>query len=252
MMAWMAGFLVAGAVSTSAQATAQATAVEQAAEQARLAAAEKAAAVELAAAQARLAAAAHAREAAADQERLAQARLAAAAQARWPAAEQARMAAAAQAQWQEKLRLDLRRLGHRNWIVIVDSAYPQQTSPGIETVYVAGDQLEVIRLVLAEVAKTKHVRPEIFTDAELKFVPEKNAPGVTEYRAGLEKVLAGKAAQALPHEQIIGRLDEAGKTFKVLVFKTKLTVPYTSVFLQLDCGYWSAEAERELRDAMRK
>ena len=161
-------------------------------------------------------------------------------------------AQSAQSGWQEKLRRELPLLGHRNWIVIADSAYPLQTAPGIETIYVAGDQLEVTKAVLAELGKAKHVRPVIFTDAELKFVPEKNAPGVTEYRAGLEKVLAGKAAQALPHEQIIGRLDEAGKTFKVLVFKTKLTVPYTSVFLQLDCGYWSAEAEKELRDAMRK
>lgn len=160
--------------------------------------------------------------------------------------------ASAQLAWQEKLRRELPLLGHRNWIVIADSAYPLQTAPGIETVYVDGDQLEVTTAVLAELAKVKHVRPVIFTDAELKFVPEKNAPGIAEYRAGLEKVLAGKAAQALPHEQIIGRLDEAGKTFKVLLFKTKLTLPYTSVFLQLDCGYWSAEAEKELRDAMRK
>jgi hypothetical protein len=32
--------------------------------------------------------------------------------------------------------------------------------------------------------------------------------------------------------------------------KTNLTLPYTSVFLQIDCGYWSADAERRLRDAM--
>lgn len=164
----------------------------------------------------------------------------------------AQSAPSAHSAWQEKLRTALPLLGHRNWIVIADSAYPLQTAPGIETIYVDGDQLEVTKAVLAELAKAKHVRPVIFTDAELKFVPEKNAPGVTEYRAGLEKVLAQRAVQALPHEQIIGRLDEAGKTFKVLLFKTKLTVPYTSVFLQLDCGYWSAEAEKELRDVMRK
>jgi hypothetical protein len=26
-------------------------------------------------------------------------------------------------------------------------------------------------------------------------------------------------------------------------------LPYTSVFIQLDCGYWSAEAEQRLRAA---
>jgi hypothetical protein len=64
-------------------------------------------------------------------------------------------------------------------------------------------------------------------------------------------MLADKSAQVLPHEQIIAKLDEAGKTFKVLLIKTPLALPYTSVFFQLDCGYWNAASEKELRDAMR-
>ena len=44
-----------------------------------------------------------------------------------------------------------------------------------------------------------------------------------------------------------GELDEAGKSFHVLLLKSKLTLPYTTVFLQLDCGYWSNEAEQNLR-----
>ena len=45
-------------------------------------------------------------------------------------------------------------------------------------------------------------------------------------------------------------LDEAGQTFRVLIIKTDMTLPYTSVFLQLDCGYWTAEAEKRLRETM--
>jgi hypothetical protein len=33
---------------------------------------------------------------------------------------------------------------------------------------------------------------------------------------------------------------------------TNLTLPYTSVFLELDCGYWSPEAEQRLRDAIKE
>jgi hypothetical protein len=29
-----------------------------------------------------------------------------------------------------------------------------------------------------------------------------------------------------------------------------MAIPYTSVFLQLDCKYWSAESEQKLRQAM--
>jgi len=153
--------------------------------------------------------------------------------------------------WQAKLRSELPLLGHRNWIVIADSAYPLQTAPGIETLYVNADQLSVVKTVLAELARTRHVAPVIYTDAELTHVSEKNAPGVSAYRDGLAKLLAGKQTRTLPHEQIIARLDEAGKTFKVLLIKTPLTLPYTSVFLQLECGYWNAASEKELRETMR-
>jgi len=153
--------------------------------------------------------------------------------------------------WQKKLQQELPLLGHRNWIVVADSAYPLQTAPGIETIYVNADQLQVVKGVIAELAKTKHVKPTIYTDAELKYVAETNAPGISAYREALAKTLANQPAQVLPHEQIIGKLDEAGKTFKVLIIKTPLTKPYTSVFFQLECGYWNAESEQQLRDAMK-
>lgn len=153
--------------------------------------------------------------------------------------------------WKDKLKKELPLLGHRNWIVVADSAYPLQTAPGIETIYVEADQLEVVKGVLAELAKTKHVKPTIYTDVEMKFVAETNAPGITAYRDGLGKVLTNQPVQVLPHEQIIGKLDEAGKTFKVLLIKTPLTKPYTSVFFQLECGYWNAESEQQLREALK-
>ncbi len=153
--------------------------------------------------------------------------------------------------WKAKLQTELPLLGHRNWIVVADSAYPLQTAPGIETIYVEADQLEVVKGVIAELAKTRHVKPTIYTDAEMKFVAEKNAPGISAYREALAKILTNQPAQVLPHEQIIAKLDEAGKTFKVLLIKTPLTKPYTSVFFQLECGYWNAESEKELREAIK-
>ena len=154
--------------------------------------------------------------------------------------------------WKSKLQKELPLLGHRNWIVVADAAYPLQTAPGIKTIYVEEDQLEVVKGVIAELAKTKHVKPTIYTDAELKHVAETNAPGISAYRDGLGKVLTNQPVQVLPHEQIIAKLDEAGKTFKVLLIKTPLTKPYTSVFFQLECGYWNAESEKQLRDAMKE
>jgi RbsD / FucU transport protein family len=153
--------------------------------------------------------------------------------------------------WQDKLQQQLPLLGHRNWIVVVDSAYPLQTAPGIETIYSSAGQTEVVKEVIAALAKTQHVKPTIYLDAEMKFVAEKDAPGISTYRDDLKAILGKQPAVELPHEEIIAKLDEAGKTFKVLIIKTPLTKPYTSVFFQLECGYWNADAEQCLRDAMK-
>jgi D-ribose pyranose/furanose isomerase RbsD len=152
--------------------------------------------------------------------------------------------------WQQKLQETIPVFGHRNWIVIADSAYPAQSRSAIETVVSGAGQLEVVEKALAAVAASKHVRPIIYTDQELKFVREEDAPGISAYRQQLGKLLEKREVNVLEHEKIISLLDQAGQTFRVLIIKTNMTLPYTSVFLQLDCGYWSADAEQRLRKAM--
>jgi len=153
--------------------------------------------------------------------------------------------------WKQKLHVDINLFGHRNWIVVADSAYPLQTSPGIETITVDESQLAVLKEVLLQLSTAKHVKPIIYTDSELNYVPEADAPGVTVHRRLLAQVLGGHDTHQLLHEQIIQKLDEAGKTFKVLIIKTPLTIPYTTVFFQLDCGYWGPDDEARMRDAMK-
>jgi hypothetical protein len=152
--------------------------------------------------------------------------------------------------WKQRLSGELQRFGHRNWIVVADSAYPCQSRRGIETVAVGGDQIEAVRGVLDAVDRAAHVRPVVYLDAELPAVAEEDAPGVEAYRNALDKLLEGRSVRDLPHEAIIARLDEAAKTFNVLIIKTNMTLPYTSVFIELDCGYWSKEAEERLRKAL--
>jgi hypothetical protein len=153
-------------------------------------------------------------------------------------------------QWQTRLGQILPLLGHRNWILIVDSAYPLQSSAGVETLETNTDQISVIRGVLGAIDSSIHVRPIVYMDAELPFVPEKDAPGVAAYRDQIKAVLAGRPITSLPHEQIIAKVDDIGKTFHIVVLKTTMTVPYSSVFLQLNCKYWGDDAEARLRKAM--
>ena len=152
--------------------------------------------------------------------------------------------------WERQLNLLLPLFGHRNWIVVADSAYPAQSRPGIETIVSGAGQIEVARKVLGAIAASKHVRANIYLYQELELVAEQAAPGVSEYRTQLADLLKTANATTMPHEQIIARLDQTAHVFRVLIIKTELTIPYTSIFFELDCGYWSAEARQRLRQAM--
>lgn len=140
--------------------------------------------------------------------------------------------------------------GHRNWIVVADSAYPAPSAEGIETVVANGGLPEVLSRVLAAMATSKHVRPVIFTDKELQFVDEKDYPGVTAFREQIGRLSAGNAVNSLPHEEIMARLNDAAKIYRVLIIKTNMKIPYTSVFMRLDCGYMSDDVGNKINRAM--
>jgi L-fucose mutarotase/ribose pyranase (RbsD/FucU family) len=153
--------------------------------------------------------------------------------------------------WEAVFGRKLPVFGHRNWIVIADAAYPSQSGAGITTIVAEAEQLDVVKSVLSAIAASSHVKAMIHVDRELHFVDEQDAPGASAYREKLGELLKGHDAEPAPHEEIIARLDQAGRMFHVLIIKTGLTIPYTSVFLELDCAYWNADAEARLRAAMR-
>ncbi len=153
--------------------------------------------------------------------------------------------------WEEILKDRLELFGHRNWLVIADSAYPAQSRQAIETIVADEEQTTVLERALAILRGCKHVKPSIYTDKELNFVRDDDAPGISSYRQRIGALLEGHEARALPHEEIISILDRVGEKFRVLLIKTNMRIPYTSVFLELECGYWNADAEKRLRTAMR-
>jgi len=126
--------------------------------------------------------------------------------------------------WKLRLTDCLPLFGHRNWVVVADSAYPAQSSPGIETVVAPSSQIEVVQAVADAISASKHIKG---------------------------RVLSGTLVDRIPHEEIIARLDQSARVFRILIIKTPMTIPYTSVFFELDCSYWSSEAEQKLRESMR-
>jgi len=152
--------------------------------------------------------------------------------------------------WEQILKDRLRLYGHRNWLVIADSAYPAQSRQGIETIVADEEQTAVLARVFMNLRVCRHIKPTIWIDEELKFITQKDAHDVATHRKKLSRLLEGYAVSALPHEELISRLDRVSQKFRVLLVKTSTRIPYTSVFLELECGYWNTQAEARLRAAM--
>jgi len=108
--------------------------------------------------------------------------------------------------WKSVLVERMPEYGHRNWIVIADSAYPAQTRAGIETIVTHENQLTVVKTVLEQFGKAKHVRPVVYLDDELAYVSDSDAAGIAAYRKDLTKLLANRNPASLPHEQTIAKL----------------------------------------------
>jgi L-fucose mutarotase/ribose pyranase (RbsD/FucU family) len=152
--------------------------------------------------------------------------------------------------WERTLNALLPLFGHRNWIVVTDSAYPAQSNPGIETLVANASQVHVVRTVLNAIAASRHVRADVYADSELGFLEEIDAPGIEEYRRQLDDALSGASVTRLPHEQIIRKLDQSAQAFRILVIKSDMTIPFASVFIELDCGYRKAGVREKIREAM--
>lgn len=152
--------------------------------------------------------------------------------------------------WQEVLEEDLHLLGHRNWILVVDKAFPEQSSPGMKYIYVDQDLLPTLDHVLGALDLSTHVKPIIYQDKELSFITSNQVPGIDAFRSEADKILGERDVNTLLHDEVFKLLDESSSLFRVLVIKTNCTLPYTSVFLQLDCSYWGPENEKMLREQM--
>lgn len=154
--------------------------------------------------------------------------------------------------WTQAFDRQLPLLGHRNWILVVDKAYPLQSAPGITTIDTLASLPSVLERVVVAIKNSTQVRPVFYTDRELGFLTESMAPGVERYREELARILAGTQTQTLLHDSVFAKLAEASKLFNVVILKTESTIAYSSVFIELDCAYWNGDNEKALRERMKE
>ena len=141
-------------------------------------------------------------------------------------------------------------MGARNWIVIAESSFPAYTGTGIRTMVSDKTSDEVLLDVLNMLEEEAHVVPRIMISSELRSVTEDYAPGIKRYRNNINKMLPGRQHFELMSRTINSLIEDAARQFNVLVIKTKTSLPYSNIYIELDSGYWNSESETVLRKSL--
>ncbi len=150
--------------------------------------------------------------------------------------------------WKTAVSNQVTQLGYRNWIVVAEASFPAQNRRGIRQVTSDVEIPEALDYVLASLEMTQHVRPQIYLTRELRSVENDFAPGIDPYRKRLVTALHGHETTELDQESLVTLLQDANRSFDVLVIRTTTALPYSSVFMELQPGYWDAESENRLRE----
>ena len=154
--------------------------------------------------------------------------------------------------WKDDLRSEVQALGYRNWIVIADAAFPFHNRVGVRTVVAPVETPEIVRELVATIDERQHIKPQFYTARELRSVKNSQAPGVDQFRKDLKGALSSYPPRELDSITLNKLLQSTSDTYAVLVIKTQTALPYSSVFIELDSGYWDIETEQELRESIKK
>ncbi len=151
-----------------------------------------------------------------------------------------------------KIAPNLLQLGARNWVVVADPACPLPAGMGIVSITVPSNTVDAFREVLDLLEIEGAVIPRIWISHELSAISEERAPGITEHRENLEKLLLGRFHYAVNSRVIDMQLNQAAKDFRILYIRTSTRLPYSSIAIELDSGYWNSDAETELQERLKK
>lgn len=149
--------------------------------------------------------------------------------------------------WRREVKRHVSELGFRNWIVIAESSFPAYSRPRARQVAADAETPEVLAHVLQVIAETQHVKPNIYLTRELRSMTNDAAPGIDELKRRTQQSLVGLETTSLDQESLMSLVADADRSFDVLVVRTTSALPYSSIFIELQPGYWDADAEQQLR-----
>lgn len=154
--------------------------------------------------------------------------------------------------WKAAVNRQAGQLGYRNWIVIAEASFPAHNRPGLRQVTASVDVPEALDYVLNVMEQTQNVRPQIYVTREARSVENDFAPGIDVLRTKLKESLHGHETTELDQQSLITLMENANRSFDVLVIRTTTALPYTSVFIELQPGYWDVDSETRLRERIER
>jgi D-ribose pyranose/furanose isomerase RbsD len=154
--------------------------------------------------------------------------------------------------WRDALMAHTSQLGYRNWIVVAEASFPAHSRPGVRQITANDEIPAVVDEVLKTLEQTEHVTPHIFVAREMQAVENDYAPGIDEFRKQLAGALRSRETTQLEQQSLMTLMEDANKSFEVLVIRTNTALPYTSVFMELQPGYWNSDSESRLREQLER
>lgn len=152
--------------------------------------------------------------------------------------------------WRREVKKHISDLGFRNWIVIAESSFPSYSRPRARQVAADAEIPDVLAFVLQNISETQHVKPNVYLTRELRSMSNDAAPGIDELKRRTENLLWGVECTSLDQESLMTLVADADRSYDVLIIRTTSALPYSSIFMELQPGYWDAESEQELRSRM--
>ncbi|NJM37733.1 MAG: hypothetical protein HC845_07675 [Akkermansiaceae bacterium] len=155
-------------------------------------------------------------------------------------------------EWQSAVDRQVGQLGYRNWIVVAEASFPAHSRHGVRQVTADVDIPTALDYVLRTLERTETVRPQLYVTRELRSVENDFAPGIEDFRKRIKDSLHGHETTELDQQSLLTLLEDANRSFDVLIIRTNSALPYSSVFLELQPGYWDVESETRLRERIER
>lgn len=152
--------------------------------------------------------------------------------------------------WQQQIAGALPIFGSGNWVVIASTDFPLFSVNGVETIRVPDSLAAAVNSMEGIFQMSNRMRPTFHLASELDFAAKQNDDSKA-YLDEIVKILPTNGVVKMPAADILQTLIDTAATKRILVLKTDSMIPYGSVAIELAPGFWNAEQEQALRDAMK-